>query len=107
MIEAKTKKAPGPGGPAAHDFVLQMQQFSGIGGGWGEVAREQLERWSSLSAQMQTWQEEGVQRLEEATDEAAKLFKRSVAESRKLAEQWQSTAMEAAHRALDMVAPRT
>ncbi len=87
---------------AAQDVLTQMQQFQAQ---WGQMAREQLDRWVEATEQLTTWSQQGTQRVEQASDEASRLFKSTLDYGRKLAEQWHTASIDAARRAVDMVAP--
>lgn len=106
MTASKAKSDAKASTFAAQDILAQMQQFHAqLYGGWGQMAREQLDRWVEATSQLSTWSQQGTERVEQATDEAGRMFKSTLDYGRKLAEQWHTASVDAARKAVDMVAP--
>ena len=95
MNATDDQKTPEPSCFAVQDIFSQLQQFSTQ---WGATARAQIERWNEVSTQLHA---DGARRVEDATDEATRLIKSSLAHGRNLAEQWQTAGIDATRRALE------
>lgn len=102
MTASKAKNDAKASTSAAQDILTQVQQFQAQ---WGQMAREQLDRWVEASAQLTSWQQQGTERMQQATDEASRMMQSTLDYSRKLAEQWQTASIDAARRAVETVAP--
>jgi hypothetical protein len=69
----------------------QPQQFFTA---WTQSAREQIAQFERLSTEMQKVQGQGVERVQQAIDESAKLMKESLSYGVELSQAWQKLALE-------------
>lgn len=78
------------------NVISQSQQFwSGVGSGWAELWREQLERIDAATEEVAKLQEQGTARAEQAIDELATLGKASLEHAQRLSTEWRRVGMEA------------
>jgi hypothetical protein len=85
---------------AAQHAVSQTQQFWAA---WGKHAYEQIASWDKAVRELGGWQDQGVRKVEESAEEAAKLFKASIGYMNELAGQAQTMTIEAAKRTVDLM----
>jgi hypothetical protein len=70
---------------------------------WKKMIDEQLGRIEGLQAEFVRFEKQGVAQANQAIDELAKLMKDSIDYTCQISAEWRKVAMDAAHKASDMI----
>ncbi len=85
------------------DYFTHTQQFAE---NWKKMAGEPMKQFEEVIANINTMQEQSVERASDAIDGSAKLVKDSLRYSQELTQQWRKLSLDASKRAAEMMTPK-